>query len=196
MYRTTRIALAAALLLVAATACRKKTEPAPAPAPVPTTTAPTDDADARRRADSIAAAEAAARRAAAEREAAIAAARNALTATIYFDYDASDITEQSRAALESKVPVLSANPSVRLRISGHTDNRGSDEYNLALGQRRAAAAKRYLTDRGIDASRIDIVSYGEERPSQEGEDEGAWSRNRRAEFEIVAGADAIAPPTR
>ena len=196
MYRTTRIALAAALLLVATTACRKKTEPAPAPAPVPTTTAPTDDADARRRADSIAAAEAAARRAAAEREAAIAAARNALTATIYFDYDASDITDQSRAALESKVPVLSANPSVRLRISGHTDSRGSDEYNLALGQRRAAAAKRYLTDRGIDASRIDIVSYGEERPSQEGEDEGSWSRNRRAEFEIVAGADAIAPPSR
>ena len=119
------------------------------------------------------------------------AARNALTAVVYFDYDASDLTTDTRARLDAKLPVLTANPGIRLRITGHTDGRGSDEYNLALGQRRAAAAKRYLTDRGIDQGRIEIVSMGEERPAAQGEDESAWSQNRRAEFEITAGGDNI-----
>jgi peptidoglycan-associated lipoprotein len=111
----------------------------------------------------------------------------ALTATIFFDYDRSDITDDARSKLDQKVPVLTQNSGVRIRIAGHTDSRGSDEYNLALGQRRAAAAKRYLTDRGIDGSRIEIVSFGEERPTCTDESEGCWSRNRRDEFEITGG---------
>ncbi len=83
---------------------------------------------------------------------------------------------------------------MRIRISGHADERGSDEYNLALGNRRAAAAKRYLAGRGVTEARMDIVSYGEERPVAAGQNEAAWAQNRRAEFEITAGgADLRAP---
>ena len=120
-------------------------------------------------------------------------ARNALTAAIHFDFDRSDITDEAKGILDAKVPVLNANPSLRIRVAGNTDSRGSDEYNLALGQRRAAAAKRYLTQRGIDASRIDVISYGEERPAAQGDDESAYSQNRRDEFEITAGGDNIVP---
>jgi peptidoglycan-associated lipoprotein len=126
--------------------------------------------------------------------AAVAAARAALTATIYFAYDRSDITDESRAKLDAKVPILSQNANVRIRIAGHTDNRGSDEYNLALGQRRAAAAKRYLTDRGIDGSRIEIVSFGEERTTCSDESESCWSLNRRDEFEITGGEITAVQP--
>ena len=83
--------------------------------------------------------------------------------------------------------MLTQNAAVKIRIAGHTDSRGSDEYNLALGQRRAAAAKRYLTDRGIDGSRIEIVSFGEERPTCSDEANRASRSNRRDEFEITAG---------
>jgi len=116
-----------------------------------------------------------------------AAARATLTATILFDYDRSELTDDARAKLDAKVPILSQNAAVRIRIAGHTDSRGSDEYNLALGQRRAAAAKRYLTDRGIDGGRIEIVSFGEERGTCSDESDSCWSRNRRDEFEITGG---------
>ncbi len=89
--------------------------------------------------------------------------------------------------LDAKVPVLQANPGLRLRIAGHTDNRGSDEYNIALGQRRAAMVREYLQARGIDGARLEIVSFGEEMPAVEGDNEGAWAQNRRAEFEVIAG---------
>ena len=197
MHRQHRVVLVTVALLAGVAACRKKPEAAPVPVPTADTTATCDaacqaqrDRD-RLRADSISAAEAAARNAAAERQRAIDAARTALTATVYFEYDAADLTEEARARLDAKLPVLTANPGLRVRIGGHTDNRGSDEYNLALGQRRAAAAKRYLTDRGVDASRIEIVSFGEERAAAQGEDESSWSQNRRAEFEITAGGDNI-----
>jgi peptidoglycan-associated lipoprotein len=154
--------------------------------------------------DSIAAAEAAARRAAdsadsvrraaAERARAIDLARNALSAKVFFDYDQSDIRADQRAILDAKLPVLRANPEVRILISGHADERGSDEYNIALGQRRAASVRRYLTDNGIDPSRLQITSYGEERPARQGMDENAYAQNRRAEFEIVAGGESIRPP--
>ena len=197
----TRIHRGIALALVAATslmACRKTPETI---TPTDTTTAtppPTCDAacqarladstrmanEARARADSIERANAAA--------AAVARLNSTLTATIYFDYDAADIRGDAKTALDQKLPILRANSGLQLRISGHADERGSDQYNDALGQRRAAEAKRYLTDNGIDAARISIVSYGEQRPSTTGADESAWSRNRRAEFEITAGT--IAPP--
>jgi peptidoglycan-associated lipoprotein len=120
--------------------------------------------------------------------------RNALMAVVHFDYDQSDVRPDARAALDAKIPIMQANPNVTIRIAGHTDERGSDEYNLALGQRRAAAAKRYLVERGIAESRIETISYGEERPVAQGSDEDAWAQNRRAEFEVTAGGQTLRRP--
>ncbi len=118
-----------------------------------------------------------------EREAAQNAdAMKVLGATIYFDFDKADLTEAARSLLLAKVPVLQARPTVHLRITGHTDDRGSSEYNLALGLRRAAEAKAFLVNNGIDASRLDITSMGAEQPAVQGDNEEAWSQNRRAEF--------------
>ena len=105
-----------------------------------------------------------------------------------------DLTETARATLDAKLPLLRANADVRIRIAGHTDERGSDAYNIALGQRRAAAAKRYLVDNGIAADRIDVVSFGEDRPAAMGSDETAWSQNRRDEFEIIVGGETLRLP--
>jgi peptidoglycan-associated lipoprotein len=113
--------------------------------------------------------------------------RNTVTAVIHFDFDKSDLRDDARATLDAKIPVLTANPDVVIRVAGHTDERGSVEYNIALGQRRAASAKRYLTERGIAANRIETVSFGEGRPVADGHDESAWAQNRRDEFEITAG---------
>ncbi|HVX41641.1 MAG TPA: peptidoglycan-associated lipoprotein Pal [Gemmatimonadaceae bacterium] len=184
-------------------ACHKKPAPAPTPAPAP---GPNQDsinaarerqriadsiaAAQKRAADSAAAAEAAARAAAAAAE----NARAALTAMVHFDFDKSDIRPEDQQILDAKVPVLQANPSVTIRVAGHTDERGSDEYNLALGQRRAAAVKAYLVQHGIADSRIETISYGEERPIAQGHDESAWSQNRRAEFEITAGGESLKAP--
>jgi len=90
--------------------------------------------------------------------------------------------------------ILVANPNVKLRISGHADERGSDEYNLALANRRAAAAKRYLESKGVDGGRMEVVSYGEERPLNPGSDEDAYAQNRRDEFEVTAGGDNLVAP--
>jgi peptidoglycan-associated lipoprotein len=199
----TRIHRAIALALVAVvgvSGCRKK--PETVATPTDTTAAPTETCDAacqRRLADSITAANAERDRLAREaadraRASAIEAARNTLLATIYFDYDAYDIRGDAKAALDAKLPILRANAGLQIRISGHADERGSDQYNDALGQRRAASTRRYLTDNGIDASRVAIVSYGEQRPAMSGADENAWARNRRAEFEIIAGGNNIVPP--
>ncbi len=95
-----------------------------------------------------------------------------------------------RAVLDSKLPVLKANPGVRIRIDGNADERGSDEYNLALGMRRAQATRKYLIDSGIDAGRIDVASNGEEKPVCQGHDEDCWKQNRRDEFVIIAGGVA------
>jgi peptidoglycan-associated lipoprotein len=122
------------------------------------------------------------------------ALRNTLREVIHFDFDESDLRDDARARLDAKLPILLANPGVRLRISGHADERGSDEYNLALGQRRAAAAKRYLTERGVADGRIETVSFGEEQPIAGGGDESAYAANRRAEFDIMAGGDRLARP--
>jgi peptidoglycan-associated lipoprotein len=186
---------------VAADACHKAPAPQPAPARPP---APGPNADSIRRAQDEAArraAEEAARRRAAD--SAAAAARNAaaagnvretLTAAVHFDYDQSDLRADDRAILDAKIPILQANPTVKIRVAGHTDERGSDEYNLALGQRRAATVKRYLIDHGIADARIETISYGEERPIAQGSDESAYAQNRRAEFEITAGAQTLKAP--
>jgi peptidoglycan-associated lipoprotein len=122
----------------------------------------------------------------------------AITAPIYFDFDKSDIRPDAAATLDRKVPWLNANPRMRIRIEGNADNRGSDEYNLALGQRRAASAKNYLVNRGIAADRFDLVSYGEERPvcQQEPMTEECHQLNRRDDFRIITIGNGviIVPP--
>ena len=185
MHRASRAVSLSVIALVALGACKKKPEVAPAPVEQPASApqpAPPPPAPAQPTCD---AACVEARNNAAKGEA-IRAATAALTATIYFDLDRSDITDDSRAKLDAKVPVLSQNTAVRIRIAGHTDSRGSDEYNLALGLRRAAEAKRYLAALGIDESRIEIVTMGEERPAVQGDTEEAYALNRRAEFEIIS----------
>lgn len=113
---------------------------------------------------------------------------------INFDYDQAAVRQADQETLDRKAAILLANPDVRLRIAGHADERGSDEYNLALGNRRAAAAKRYLENKGVEGSRIEVVSFGEERPLNPGTDETAYAQNRRAEFEVIAGGDNLTAP--
>jgi peptidoglycan-associated lipoprotein len=120
--------------------------------------------------------------------------RNMLGTTIHFDLDRSNIRPDDMATLDQKVAILQANSDLRIRIGGHCDERGSDEYNLALGNRRAQSAKQYLVSHGIDASRIETQSWGEERPAVDGHDESAWSQNRRDEFEVVSGGDNLRRP--
>jgi peptidoglycan-associated lipoprotein len=122
------------------------------------------------------------------------ALRNTLRDVIHFDFDESDLRDDARSRLDAKLPILLANPGLALRIAGHADERGSDEYNLALGQRRAAAAKRYLTERGVADGRVETVSFGEEQPVAAGGDESSHAANRRAEFEITAGGDRLVRP--
>lgn len=99
--------------------------------------------------------------------------------TVYFDYDSNVVKEDFRALLQAHAKYLVENRDVRLRIEGHTDERGSREYNIALGQRRAEAVKRVLTVLGVPEARIETVSFGEEKPEASGDSEAAWSRNRR-----------------
>jgi peptidoglycan-associated lipoprotein len=160
-------------------------EPAPAPAPAPAPV-PVDDSAERERLEKERLA-----REAAERARALAAE---LATMINFEFDRAEIRPADQATLDRKSAVLAANSAVKLRIAGHADDRGSDEYNLALGNRRAAAAKRYLENKGIDASRMEVVSYGEERPLNPGTDESAYAQNRRDEFEITAGGDNLVAP--
>ena len=114
-------------------------------------------------------------------------AGEAIVARIHFDYNMSDITDASAAVLQRKAEALRAYPDIRLRIEGHCDERGSLEYNQALGMRRAQSAMDYLGTLGIDASRLDVVTFGEERPLARGSNESAWRQNRRDEFVITDG---------
>ena len=149
----------------------------------------------RMRQDSIARARAAADADAARRaEDVTARARAVLEEVVRFDYDESDLRADAEAALARKVPILRANPNVRLRIVGHTDERGSLEYNLALGMRRATAVREYLAGFGIDASRFETTSMGEDAPVAAGANESAWAQNRRAEFVITAGGSPLTMP--
>jgi len=114
--------------------------------------------------------------------------REAISAPVYFQFDRSDITEEGMRALDQKVDALQRNPNVQMRIEGNADDSGSDEYNLALSQRRAAIVGRYFTDRGIDASRLRITAFGEERPAcTTSREEDCRARNRRDEFVILTG---------
>lgn len=202
---TSRIPCTLLIAVVGATAlgaCRR--EPPPPVTPTPTVNQDSIDAAERARLererleaarrDSIARANAAREDSLRRARERMEAVRSTLTSPIYFDFDSDALGDAARSALDQKMAILQTNANVRIRIAGHADERGSDEYNLALGQRRAASAKRYLTQRGIAESRIDIISYGEERPAAPGSDESAWSQNRRDEFEIVAGGDMLMAP--
>lgn len=141
----------------------------------------------RARADSVERVRLAAETAAREAAAKSAELRTELGVMVHFDVGQSRIQPDGHAALDRKVAILNANPTVRLRITGACDERGSDQYNLALGDRRAAAVKRYLIEKGIDVARLDVVSSGEQSPINAASDEAAWAQNRRAEFTVVGG---------
>lgn len=102
--------------------------------------------------------------------------------TAYFDFDSFKIRGDARDVLKTNANFLKSNPSVSVQIEGHCDERGTTEYNLALGERRANAARDYLVRLGIDKARLSVISYGKERAQDSGHDESAWAKNRRASF--------------
>ena len=185
--------LAAALVLGACSS-----DPAPPPAP----TGPTAAELAQRRADSIAAAEAAdAARRRAEQEAADRErarldrerrdARSTLEGMVNFEYDESAITDEAEQILRRKIPILRNSPTVRIRMEGHADERGSTEYNLALGSSRAESVRAFLAGFGISGDRFTTTSFGEDRPLVNRSDEAAWAQNRRVEFVITGGTIVV-----
>jgi len=101
---------------------------------------------------------------------------------VYFDYDKADIRDDMKPVLQQNAKWLSTNTAVKVQIEGHCDERGTNEYNLALGERRANAIKRYLTALGVPAGRLSVISYGEERPVCTQSDESCYARNRRGQF--------------
>ena len=104
---------------------------------------------------------------------------------VYFNFDSAALSDESRAILSKNAEALAKQPSVSVRIEGNCDERGSDEYNLALGERRAKAARDYLVNLGVQPERLSVISYGEEKPVDPGHDEAAWAKNRRDEFVII-----------
>lgn len=173
--------------LTLVTACSKKNTVNTSPAPVevnPGTSAPggntgtgpsapassDSDEDARRRAERMNA---------------------TLTERIHFGYDQADLSAEAQRVLQAKLAVLRELPELRIRIEGHADERGSDQYNVVLGQQRAAAVKRYLVGHSIADSRLEIISFGEERPICLTDEESCWAQNRRAEFQVIGGADRL-----
>jgi peptidoglycan-associated lipoprotein len=112
--------------------------------------------------------------------------RNTPLRPVFFDLDSAELNAQSQAILNQDAAVMKQNPTWSVTVEGHCDERGSAEYNLALGERRAVAARTYLVSLGIPAERLRTVSYGKEFPFEPGHDESAWSKNRRAHFVITS----------
>lgn len=182
------VALATAIVIT--TGCRGNRAAdaiPPEPAPDSGLTAAVDSARARAEREE-AGREAAGR--AADRDRAARAERARIDAVmsspVHFSFDRSDLSVQTRADLDDKLEVLRANPTLRIRVEGHADDRGASEYNLSLGMRRAAAVRRYFLQREIADDRIDTASFGEERPLCRDPEESCWGINRRAEFVILA----------
>jgi peptidoglycan-associated lipoprotein len=103
---------------------------------------------------------------------------------VYFDYDDSTLRPDAREALRKNATFLKSNTGVAVEVQGNCDERGTEEYNLALGKRRAEAAKSYLVDLGVNSSRVATVSFGEEKPVAVGHDEASWAKNRRSDFVV------------
>jgi peptidoglycan-associated lipoprotein len=172
-------------------ACGSEPPPEP-PAPEPQAAGPDLDS-LRAYEDSVRAAQEAAARAAAERERAIAEAREILEQRVHFDYDESEIRADTEAILRQKVAILRASPAVRIRLEGHADERGSVEYNQALGNRRAQSVLDFFTQQGLMGGGFQTTSFGEERPLANGANETVWAQNRRVEFVITAGGGSVNP---
>ena len=177
------------------------------PPPPPAPTGPSAEEIAQIRADSIAAAEEAEEaRLRAEQEAADRErdqqdrergdARSTLEEMVNFEYDESVITDEAEQILRQKIQVLRNSPTVRLRMEGHADERGSTEYNLALGSRRAESVRDFITGFGISADRFTSTSFGEDRPLVNRSDEAAWAQNRRVEFVITGGTIVVSEDDR
>jgi len=200
MKTTKIISLAAVLTLGAGLAC-KKPEPAPkvdtaaedaarkaaaekAAAEEAARLAAEKAAAEKAAAEKAAAEKAAAEKAAAEKAAAFKAAAEKVLVNIHYDFDKSDIKAADRATLQGIADFMKANANVKISIEGHCDERGTNEYNLALGNRRAAAALAYLKTLGVDEARFETISFGKEKPLCTEGNEKCWSENRRAEFKL------------
>ena len=187
----------AALVLTAACG---GSEPPPVPAPPTGPTQAELDAQRLERERAAAAAQAERDRAAAaaqaerDRQREEQRLRGVLTQRVHFEYDMADITSESERALRDKVDILRNSPGIRIRLEGHADERGSGEYNQALGSARAESVRDFLTGFGISANRFAMVSFGEERPLVNRSDERSWAQNRRVEFQITAGQIRVSDP--
>lgn len=202
IHRHLALSLVALVSVATLEGCRRQPVATPSPVGADTAGAGRRRADslaalaAQRRADSIAAANSAASRdaaAAADRQAQ-AEMTNVLAQKVYFDFDRDQLRDDAAATLDAKAAILLANPSITLVITGHTDERGTAEYNLALGQRRAAAVKRYLASKGVGDGRLTTQSLGDSQPAASGSDESAYQQNRRAEFEVRGVRGALVRP--
>jgi peptidoglycan-associated lipoprotein len=191
--RKTSVVLLAMILVVSLLSlygCPKSADVSSETEAKPTTAAPAPTAEeeaakaaaAKRAADEAAAAEAARKAAEEKAEKERAAAQAAVLQPIFFDFDKSFIRDDARPVMRANADYLKANPQVTIRIEGNCDERGTIEYNQALGQRRAAAAKKYLTDLGVSGKRISLISYGKEKPVCTESTEDCWQKNRRADL--------------
>ena len=175
-------------LPMAMTSCAKKqiqrgekAGPAPAKWPKAAPMAKVDDSDAKSRE-----AERLARLRQLEKEQKLRSEMNAFESEhVYFDFDKSELKPEARAILKKKADWMRANPQYSVRIEGHCDERGTNEYNLALGERRANAAWKFINALGISGNRLSTISDGEERPADPGHNDDAWSKNRRDEFKLI-----------
>jgi peptidoglycan-associated lipoprotein len=187
-----RFATSMLALMVVAVGCGRREEPEqPTPVEQPDTAGQGQRALDAARADSIRRAEEEARRMAAE---GASRAREILEERVHFDYDESEIRSDAQEVLRRKLDVLRANPTVQVQITGHADERGSIEYNLALGLRRANAVADYMRGFGVEAQRLATETAGEDQPLDPASNEQAWSMNRRAEFRITAGGENLVMP--
>lgn len=114
--------------------------------------------------------------------AALSGSLSTLPSVVYFDFDISEVRPDQRQVIETNAAYLTKHPQFKVRLEGHADERGSREYNLALGERRAQSVKRYLMMLGVQENQLDTLSYGEEKPAVDGHDDHAWKFNRRVEF--------------
>lgn len=176
------------LVLPLAVSCKKKpaeTSDAPPPPP-PTeeaTPAPTEEPAREEVADPFQG-EAVDRQEIDEKQTAAYWNQNNVMQTVFFGYDSSELTDDARAALQRNATWLRNNDAFNVMIGGHCDERGTIEYNLALGQRRANMVRDYLVSLGVELERMRVVSYGEEKPVDPGHTESAWAKNRRANFDL------------
>jgi peptidoglycan-associated lipoprotein len=186
MRRNLLIALTMVLLVVSVSACKKK-PPATSPDMVikPSTTEPTTQEVPAAPEPTIGGDQTPDPLSGDLQEASEYAARQGLLGDIFFDYDQFDLRQDARDRLAQNAKFLTSHPEFILTIEGHADERGTNDYNLALGDRRAAAAREYLVTLGVAANRLRTVSYGEERPFCGESTEACWSQNRRAHFLIT-----------